>query len=252
MEGHILYEMREGDYGVITLNHPTKRNAISYDMAVALERILEEIKARPMKCLVIKSAGNATFCAGGNLNDFHADLSKQDAYELLHLMQRILFAIAAFPVPTICVMQGNAYGGGCELATACDVRIAKAGTQFGFIQSTLGILPAWGGGALLYEKVLPSFAVDWIIAGEMYPAETLMEKGWISKIVPADEWGNELHILKSYLSRSIEQMRFAKQGYQSDARLEEIQDNMKAEISRTAHLWGSLEHQRCVNRFLKK
>src|SRR5690625_2983163 len=125
-------------------------------MAEQLSQLLEEIREHPISFLVIKSAGDTVFCAGGDLNDFHGSLNEEEAYNTLHIMKQVLFQIVTFPVPTICLLQGNALGGGCELATACDIRIAKENTSFGFVQSNLGILPGWGGGALLYEKLLLS------------------------------------------------------------------------------------------------
>src|SRR5690625_4614006 len=127
-------------------------------MADQFANILEQIKERAIPFLVIKSAGDSTFCAGGDLNDFHGALNEEEAYNTLHTMKQVLFQIVTFPVPTICLLQGNAFGGGCELATACDIRIAREDASFGFVQTNFGILPGWGGGALLYEKVHPSFA----------------------------------------------------------------------------------------------
>src|SRR5690625_3502655 len=139
-------------------------------MANELTELLEEIKERPLKFLVIKSAGDPVFCAGGDLNDFHGSLNEQEAYDTLHTMKHVLSQIVTFPVPTICFLQGDALGGGCELATACDIRIAKDTTKFGFVQSNLGILPGWGGGAILYEKVPASFALQWLTEGNMLAA----------------------------------------------------------------------------------
>src|SRR5699024_6612752 len=120
------------------------------------------IKERPIRFLLIKSARNDVLCAGGDLNDFHSDLNDQEAYEMLSTMKQVLFQIVAFPVLTICLLQVQALGGGCELATACDIRIAKENTRFGFVQASEGIFPCWGGGELLYEKVHLAFPFTWI------------------------------------------------------------------------------------------
>src|SRR5690625_66798 len=186
LDSLVLYEEKE--YGILTLNRPEKRNAISIDMARQLSTLLTEIESRPISFLVIKSAGEGVFCAGGDLNELHGELSNQEAYETLKVMKQVLYQIVSLPVPTIALLQGNALGGGCELATACDIRIAKEGTSFGFVQSNLGILPGWGGGAILYEKVLPSFALQWLTEGEMYQASDLLEKGWLHHLVDEVSW----------------------------------------------------------------
>src|SRR5699024_11604183 len=74
--------------------------------------------------LVITSEGSNYFCAGGDLNTLHSGLPKSEVEEKLFFMNEVLYSIATFPVPVICLLQGNALGGGCELATACDIRIA--------------------------------------------------------------------------------------------------------------------------------
>src|SRR5699024_6048386 len=138
------------------------------------------------------------FCAGGDLTELHGDLPEEAAYEKLHIMKEVLYKIMMFPVPTICLLQGNALGGGCELATACDFRIAKEGTTFGFVQSNLGILPGWGGGAILYKKVAPTFAFNWLTKGAIYGAAYLHEKGWIHKIAHDEQWHDMEKLLQPY------------------------------------------------------
>ncbi|MUV36234.1 Enoyl-CoA hydratase [Lentibacillus sp. JNUCC-1] len=139
MEHTVQYELFNGEYGLIKLNRPEKRNAISNEMAVALKKILLQAKQDAMKCLVITNTGNDMFCAGGDLIDLHSDLSPDEAFSMLYPMKEVLYELASFPVPTIAVLNGHALGGGCELATACDFRIAKNTADFGFVQSSLGI-----------------------------------------------------------------------------------------------------------------
>lgn len=247
----ISYEEKDG-YGILLINRANKRNAISTEMAADLLQLFQEIKERPIRFLLIKSAGNNVFCAGGDLNDFHSDLNEQEAYEMLSTMKQVLFQIVAFPVPTICLLQGQALGGGCELATACDIRIAKENTRFGFVQASLGILPGWGGGALLYEKVHPSFAFTWITEAEVYNAEKLRQKGWLHHIIAEEDWENEEEILLKYTSKSVKQMQHLKSQYIESMSLPTLFEKMEKESSRSANLWSSDEHQAKVQSFLSK
>lgn len=249
MEQHIVYE--EDTYGTILLNRAKKRNAISLNMATRLSELLDGLQSAPPKFLVIKSAGDDIFCAGGDLNELHGELNEESAYNRLQPMREVLYKIALFPVPTICLLQGNALGGGCELATSCDIRIAKAGTKFGFIQSNLGILPSWGGGALLYEKVLPSFALQWLTEGSFFDAHHLQEKGWIHRIVFAEDWDEE-EILTNYMSKSVEQLAFLKKQYIESLDVNNLPEKMAEESWQSAKLWPSPEHKLAVQRFINK
>jgi|SRR5690625_2407964 len=250
MVKHIMYD--ETTYGTIVLNRPDKRNAISSKMAHTLNNLLAELKNRPPKFLVIKSAGDSVFCAGGDLTELHGGLDEVEAYKRLSPMREVLYKLATFPVPTICLLQGNAFGGGCELATSCDFRIAKEGTLFGFIQTNLGILPGWGGGALLYKKVQPNFAFQWITEGAIFPANLLHKKGWLHHVVSAEKWADEATFLKQYTNKSKEQLTFLKQQFMENVQLYNIKDEMERESRESAHLWPSDEHKRAVNKFLNK
>lgn len=246
----VLYE--EKSYGILTLNRPEKRNAISIEMAQKLSSLLTEIKNRPISFLVIRSAGEGVFCAGGDLNELHGQLSEQEAYDTLAIMKHVLFQIISFPVPTICLLQGNALGGGCEIATACDIRIAKEDTSFGFVQSNLGILPGWGGGAILYEKVPSSFALQWLTEGAIYPANFLLNKGWLHHVIAHENWHDLDAILQAYIKKSNQQMTYLKAQYHTAIDLENLGQHMEEESSRTAKLWSSEHHHQAVQSFLNK
>ncbi|MFA1818673.1 enoyl-CoA hydratase/isomerase family protein [Virgibacillus oceani] len=248
----IAYEKHDEGYGEICLNRPEKNNAVSQEMTKELMTILEDTKQDSLKFLVVTGNGNM-FCAGGDLLDLHGDLTTDEAFSLLYPMKEVLFELANFPVPTIAMLNGNALGGGCELATACDVRIAKEATTFGFVQTKLGILPGWGGGALLYEKVNPSFAMNWLMEASILKADQLMQQGWLQKIVPMEDWeGNFNDILKSYISKSYEQMRMMKLQYKKKISSLSLSSFMSEEVRNCASLWETPEHRAAVSKFINR
>ncbi len=248
----VVYEKHPAGYGTILLNREEKRNAISRQMTEELAKLLEELRKDPPKFLVLKSAGERIFCAGGDLKELNDELDEEEAFQHLTPMREVLYQFATFPVPTLCLLQGNALGGGCELATACDLRIAKEGTSFGFVQSNLGILPGWGGGALLYKKVHPNFALQWITEGTVFTASELVEKGWLHRVVPEEDWGKEEEILKPYLDKSFEQLSFLKGQFLKAIDEESLAEAMIEESRMSANLWPSETHKEAVRRFLKK
>lgn len=252
MSNYVTYEETEAGYGIITLNREEKRNAISQAMGQRLNELLDELKQAPPKFLVIKSKGESVFCAGGDLTELHGDLDEDEAFTVLSPIRQMLYKLATFPTPTIALLQGNAVGGGCELATACDIRIAKEGTKFGFVQSNLGILPGWGGGALLHKKVHPSFAFQWLTEGTIFPAEELIQKGWLHRIVKEDDWNDETTVLEAYIKKSKDQLSFLKEQVMQSINVDDLEERMEAESRQSAYLWPSEEHKEAVNRFLNK
>jgi enoyl-CoA hydratase/carnithine racemase len=248
----VTYEKYDEGYGEIWLNRPEKNNAMSQEMTKELIAILEEAKLDSLKFLVIAGRGKM-FCAGGDLFDLHGDLSTEEAFSRLYPMKEVLFELVNFPVPTIAMLNGNALGGGCELATACDIRIAKEDSHFGFVQTKLGILPGWGGGVLLYEKINPSFAMNWLMEASMLKADHLMQHGWLHKIVPTEEWtGNFNEILNPYILKSYEQMKLLKLQYKKKISSLSLSSLMSEEVRNCASLWETPAHKTAVSRFLTR
>ncbi|WP_174613148.1 enoyl-CoA hydratase/isomerase family protein [Virgibacillus ihumii] len=244
----IQYIHHESGYGTIRLQRPDKLNAISAVMTDELKEALETAKQDNLKFLVVSAAGDRMFCAGGDLAHLHGDLTTDEAFSALYPMKEVLYDIASFPVPTICLLNGDALGGGCEIATACDFRIAREHTKFGFVQTKLGITPGWGGGALLYEKVHPNFAYHWILEGEMYDASYLFQRGWLHKVVPEHEW-DDAKLAESYLSKSRKQMHTLKRQFMKRTSVLGLSAAMSDEVRNSANLWDSVEHKEAVQNF---
>src|SRR5699024_24023 len=136
----VQYQDYKEGYGLIRLNRSDKHNAISSDMAKELLEKIQTAKNTNIKFLVITAAEKRMYCAAVELNKLHSYLNMYEAFSKLYPMKVCLYEVVSSPVPTICLLNGNAIGEGCEIATACDFRIGKEGTKFGFIQSTLGIV----------------------------------------------------------------------------------------------------------------
>src|SRR5690625_3532769 len=233
----VQYQYNEAGYSVIRLNRVEKHNAISSEMISALKNCMERAKQDDIKCLVITGSGEKMFCAGGDLINFHGELTPDEAFSRLYPMKEVLYDIASFPVPTICLLNGDALGGGCEIATACDFRIAKSQTEFGFVQSNIGIAPGWGGGVLLYEKVPPNFAYHWLVTGEKYSAENLLQQGWIHRVIHQEDWHRERDILAPYLNKSTEQMLLFKKEFNNKLSMLALSAQMSEETRNCSILW---------------
>lgn len=248
----ISYETDSSGYVLIRLNRPEKRNAVSLQMAEELGEALKQAEKEDIKCLVITGAGDRAFCSGGDLKDFHGEMSEMESYRTLSAMKNVLYDIATFPVPTICLLNGAARGGGCELATSCDFRYARENTNFGFVQGKLGITPGWGGGALLYQRISPVKAHHWLITSEVYDAEKLKEWGWIDRIIPDDQWNDLSKILSPFIEKYSEQMRTFKKQYLSQLSLTRLYEEMEREVQSCSKLWDSEPHKKAVEDFFRK
>ncbi|WP_082234273.1 enoyl-CoA hydratase/isomerase family protein [Halobacillus massiliensis] len=244
MEQIIVNEHVNG-LAVVTLNRPEKMNAVSKEMTSQLASALQSLKQKPgLKCLVLTGKGRA-FCAGGDLSELHGGLSEMEAYQILKPMNEVLYQLAVFPVPTIALLNGQARGGGCELATACDFRYGNEGAFYGFVQGKLGITPGWGGGELLYQRIRPEYASHWLLVSEMYSGETAHQIGWLHNI---GDYKNAEEAAEPFLEKSVKQVRWFKNQY-----LEKLSINkgaMDKETANCAKLWESKEHIEAVRNFM--
>lgn len=247
--GIVHYHLSPENYITITLNRPEKRNAINLEMAKQLKHLIIKAKSIDIKFLVLTGKGESVFCAGGDLTELHQEAPIKDDHATLHVMKEVLYELSTFPVPTICLLNGHALGGGCEVATACDFRIAKEATKFGFIQGSLGIVPAWGGATLLYKKVDSSFAYRWLVESNVYEATYLKNKGWIDKIVPNSKWSKKDDLLRLFKEKSIEQMRLFKAQYHQQVLGSNLASEIDHEVKKASYFWASKKHKEATIQF---
>ncbi|KGX88553.1 enoyl-CoA hydratase/isomerase family protein [Pontibacillus litoralis] len=249
----IKLHIHEEGYGELILSRPECRNAVSFQMIEELTEALKQAKEMDLRCLVVTGRGQKAFCAGGDLRDFRPDLSESEAFKALYQMKEVLYELARFPVPTIAMLNGHAVGGGSELATACDFRYGQQEASFGFIQSHLGIMPGWGGGALLYHRFPTLIAYQMLIEAKAYSASESLRLGWLQGVYEHTSYQEELEkILKPFLGKSVEQAREFKQQYIRYEFPVSLSVEMDEEVRRCSTLWGNDKHKQVVKAFLTK
>jgi enoyl-CoA hydratase/carnithine racemase len=150
----------------VTLNRPSKRNALDAAMLASLRERVAEVRERPdVRVLVLRGEGG-TFCAGADIADWVTP-THDVATGLSELGQAVFAELATLPVVSVAVIEGTAIGGGLELALACDMRIATEDALLGFPELGLGNLPSWGGTARLVDIAGLGVARHMLLSGEL-------------------------------------------------------------------------------------
>jgi len=181
----VLVAREESGVAVVTLNRPDKRNAIDLAVVEALHAALDDLAARPeTRALVLTGAGDKAFAGGADIRQLR-DRSRDDAF--LGINARLFQKVEDFPWPTIAAVRGFALGGGCELAMACDLRVAGAGARFGQPESNLGILAGAGATFRLARLVGLGRAKDLLLTGRIVDAAEAERIGLVSRVVPDEE-----------------------------------------------------------------
>ncbi len=164
----------------VTIDRPEKRNALSRTVLAELRQVFTDYAAEEGLCLaVLRGAGETSFAAGGDLRDLASVRTEEDAARMAGEARAALQAVRAFPVPVIAALNGDAIGGGAELAVACDLRVAAAHARIGFLQGTLNISTAWGGGIDLLRLVGTSRGLRLLGRSELLDAETALAIGLV-------------------------------------------------------------------------
>jgi enoyl-CoA hydratase len=188
----------EGGVLTVTLQRPEKRNALSRDLIGQIAATFERWSGRDDIVLaVLTGAGDKAFASGGDLKELKALRTEPDAVAFAAETRAALDTIRRFPVPVVAILNGDALGGGAELALACDLRIAAAHARIGFLQGRLNIATAWGGGTDLFQLVPPSRALKLLCTAEILSAQDALAIGLLDAVAPPD--GDHAGFLASYL-----------------------------------------------------
>jgi enoyl-CoA hydratase len=173
---------------LVTLNRPAAANAMNTQLGTELMALFEALNldAGPGRCVVLTGAGDRAFCAGADLKE-RKDMT-DEAWVQQHLIyERMARAILACPIPIIAAVNGAAYGGGCEIALACDFIYAAEHARFALTEVTLGIMPGAGGTQNLPRAVGERRAKEVILTGKPFTAAEAQQWGLVNRILPSAE-----------------------------------------------------------------
>jgi 3-hydroxyacyl-CoA dehydrogenase/enoyl-CoA hydratase/3-hydroxybutyryl-CoA epimerase len=161
-------------------------NVLSADVMAELDRILDELRAKNPRGLIIRSGKDSGFIAGADVEEFTKIKDADDAMRLVKRGWDLYNKLEALPFPTLALVNGFCMGGGVELALACRYRVAvdQPGTRFALPEVTLGILPAWGGVKRLPRLVGPAAALDMLLTGRAVDARRAKRLGLVDEAVP--------------------------------------------------------------------
>jgi enoyl-CoA hydratase len=200
----------------LVLNRPEALNAFNTDQLNRLLNALRDLgKQRSVRVVIITGAGDRAFAAGADIKVM-AGLSKAEALAFARLGHSVAYAIESLPVPVIAAVNGFALGGGCELALACDIRIASYRAEFGQPEVTIGVPPGWGGTQRLPRLVGAGLAAEIIFTGRRVGAEEALRIGLVNAIYPqADLLGAARELADRMAANSPSAIAAAKRALQA-------------------------------------
>ena len=176
---------QKGDFAIITINRPEALNALSFSLVNDISDRLNEVENLSIRGLILIGAGERAFCAGADIAELMGRSLVQQKADMVR-GQRTFDRLSSFKVPTLAVINGFAFGGGLELATACNLRVATSNAKMGLPEIKLGVIPGYGGTQRLPRLVGEGRAMDMVLTGRAVGAEEAERIGLVNRIVGTD------------------------------------------------------------------
>lgn len=249
----VLFSKEEG-IGTITLNRPEALNALGGGMRQEILSALEVAVADPeVKVIVITGAGKA-FCAGGDVNEFVSGV-RPDAdlpFDQRPTRDKIVLLIQNTGKPVIASVNGVAAGGGCNLALACDMRIASDRARFAEVFVRRGLHPDWGGTWFLPRLVGYAKAAEIIFSGEVIDAQEALRLGLVNKVVPHEELPKATkEFAMKFIKNAPIPISLAKRALQNYQRIDLVQALDYERLAQTI-CWNTEDRAEGMKSFIEK
>ena len=199
MSRSIEFSVNADGVALLRVNRPTARNALTWSAQEGFAQAVAATRADAARALIITGAGEA-FVSGGDLKELAGHPEAAAGERLNRVMSAALDGLTTLPCPVIAAVNGDAIGGGCEILTACDLRLAAPGARFAFRQVHNGLTTGWGGAGRLVALIGQSRAMELLLTGRTFDATEAQALGLVHRVAPpgvdvldaAYAWADEL------------------------------------------------------------
>jgi enoyl-CoA hydratase len=250
----ILFHVDQQGIATLQVNRRQAHNALNRDAQDRFAAYIEKVNSdKDIRALIITGSGEDAFVSGGDLKEILYSHDAESGRRLNRVMSHALADLKELPLPVIAAINGNAFGGGCEIITACDLRIAAERARFGFAQVRNGLTTGWGGAARLVQLIGLSRACELLLSGRIFDAQEAHHIGLVHRLVPHGEdvleaaraWAEELIQLPAGSQAALKALAYAATAM-PEVEVRELETKLFMEQ------WASPDHLEALAAFAEK
>lgn len=248
---HLLYSAEDG-IATVTVNRPKALNALNSALLGELSDLADSIAKDPsVQAVIVTGAGEKAFVAGADIAEMQGK-TPLEARMFSQFGNAVFSKIERLPQPVIAAVNGFALGGGCELAMACDIRVASANAKFGQPEVNLGIVAGFGGTQRLPRLVGPGIAKELLMTGEMITAERAAQIGLVNHVVePAELLAKAKEIALKMIAKAPFAVQFSKKLVNEGLNMD-LERALALESETFGTLFGTEDRLEGMTAFLEK
>jgi enoyl-CoA hydratase len=201
------------EFAVLTIRRPQALNALSFALIEQIGQKIQDAGRSQARALIVTGEGEKAFCAGADIKELQ-QRGLQAQREGAELGQAVFAQLDRLPIPSIALVNGFAFGGGCELALACTLRLALPNAKFGLPEVKLGLIPGYGGTQRLPRLIGQGRALEMVMTGRTVAAEEALAFGLVNRIVQAPGLEAAKAYAREFSGQGLRALQFAREAVQ--------------------------------------
>lgn len=238
------------EFAVLTIRRPGALNALSFELIAQIGERIAEAGRSGARALIVTGEGEKAFCAGADIKELQ-QRGLRAQREGAELGQAVFAQLDRLPMPSIALVNGFAFGGGCELALACTLRLALPNAKFGLPEVKLGLIPGYGGTQRLPRLVGQGRALELVMTGRTVAAEEALAIGLVNRIVQAPGLEAAKAYAREFTGNGLRALQLAREAVQRAGDLS-LHEGLRMEADLSTLAYRTKDAEEGMQAFVEK
>lgn len=242
--------IHDEEFAVLTIRRPQALNALSFALIEQIGAAIAEAGRSQARALIVTGEGEKSFCAGADIKELQQRALRAQR-EGAELGQAVFAQLDRLPIPSVALVNGFAFGGGCELALACTLRLALPHAKFGLPEVKLGLIPGYGGTQRLTRLVGSGRALEMVMTGRTVVAEEALAMGLVNRIVQGPGLDAAKAYAREFSGHGLRALQFAREAVQRGSDLP-LHEGLRLEADLSTLAYRTRDAEEGMQAFVEK